>query len=595
MLFGTNFHRLPGFGLGKTNRGFPHQPMIFLFPQQRFAPRKRGIVAGAVALCLSLGTVWTQGARVAVFGPPDEAALVEAALSQVAGTEVLERTNTPELRDELILSTSTLLPLALQQGLPADSLFLLSPDPAAGTWTILLVDAVDGRELGRSIRLPHARLPQAAVQLLAKSPLPGAPLEKPVVILESNDPEARAAGQAIRELLHGLGVKILDRAVTRQVLEERFAREAGLVVEEEKLTPFPGAEIIISVEKSEAGAMEIKMLSPDGSVLRVFDWSPLDTDPEVLQRSLLPLLNQNQNAVSPYQQRIGIEALLPFYRGVNAFAAGEFLGALVEFQKAREANHRFAAAYQWEQRCYEALDLPEFSQALGRWLQSGLEGRGVAAGDAITRREGLTFLGVQSTEPAHSELAAYWERAAIRELAGPDLLLPESLEVWAREFDFTSAANGTLLPSDNASTDAASERIEWSSADGFTTRFTLRGILSPGSITWTLADDLTGQIMARAPMSSDRFQADAPALLQETLQALLQTKSQLENAENAAAPQLPSAQEAIRILQSSADQSRKKAAPKVVYSPEKCPQSVHGEFLATGNIEINYCLSMAQP
>lgn len=525
----------------------------------RFVPPVAAFVAGILLVLSAFGeptkdAVGNQNLsgkktrRVAIFGPPDATALVETALSRVQGVEVLERANFSALQAEQILSAASLRPLAMRLGSTADVFFLLEQEPDSTAWTLILADALDGRELNRAIRLPFGKLQEESLRLLVGiSPVLDVEGTK-VVILESNDPEARAVGQLIREFLGRYSVPILDRSLAWQVLDERFSVQGGFQKMEEVLPAFAGAGQILTVERTGKDSVEVKIFSADGSVLAVFQWGLTMANSEAFGQNLLPLIaGAKGSKVAPYQQRVGIEALLPFYRGVSAYSSGQILSALQEFQRAREANHRFVAAYQWEQRCYDALGLPEFSKTLQRWLETGLEGRGVAAGGAITPRDGLTFLGVQTAATDDRSLARHWEKAAIRQLAGSNLLLPESLAALGHELDFLAAAT----PGSGSS---------WSTADGFTTRFTLRGWLHGEEIEWILANDLSGKVVARKRMRIDSTDARTGAELADTFNFLLREKTQEEEVDKPVAAQLPATDNLLRTLKTSQDQAEQFAA-----------------------------------
>ena len=431
-------------------------------------------------LCLH-GTICAaaQPLRVAIFSPGDfdVAAAVTAEVSKVPGIEVLEREQIKILLGEQSPGDSARERLALGRILAVDFLLLVEPKKNAFAW----VDARSGEELSRSRQDSPGELARSASALVGKQRDAANSGATTAAVLD--DGAMGAASDEIRAWLRSRGIRVLDRVLAHDVLEERASVEQGLRDKPSPLPSFPGAQFLLRLQHSGEG-FRVEVLSADGSVLGLSPrWDGHDLPPDV-QEFLAALLTASKREPAPtYRQRLNIEALQPFYKAVALYESGKPLEATAEFQRAYEINNLFAAAYLWEARCYEAAGLPEFAAAIRRWLETGFAGRGVAAGANASPRDGVTFLGVSAGEEKQSAAATRLSMAAIDALSGPGLLLPESLGAIRDEYDLLAATTHT-------------EGARWETSSGFVSRFALRGTLDADSCTWVLADSLSGKPLA---------------------------------------------------------------------------------------------------
>jgi len=418
--------------------------------------------------------------RVAVFAPEDSdaAALVAAEVSKLPDVEVVERGQIKLLLGEQGLGDASRERLALGRILAADFLLLVEPKQNAFAW----IDATTGEELARIRKNSEKELAQSAVALVGKGR--AATSANPFTAAVWDDSATKLAGDGIRDWLHARGVRVLDRELAHDVLDERTSIERGLREKLPNLPAFPGAKLLLKIQPAAEG-FRIEALASDGTLLGLSPiWNGGGLSSEV-QSFLVPMLADflRPAAASSFRQRLNIEALQPFYKGVSLYESGKPLEATAEFQRAYEINNLFAAAYLWEARCYEAAGLPEFAAAIRRWLETGFAGRGVAAGADASPRDGVTFLGVNAGEEKASSAATRLSMAAIDVLSGPGLLLPESLGTIRDEYDLLSATTHT-------------EGARWETSSGFVSRFTLRGRLHGDSCEWVLSDSLSGKVLA---------------------------------------------------------------------------------------------------
>lgn len=416
--------------------------------------------------------------RVAVFAPEDSdaAALVTAEVSKIPGIEVIERKQIQLLIGEQALASSSRERLALGRILSADLLLLVERGNAF-EW----VDAHTGEELFRIREDSIKKLAESAVALVEENRNAAATDKPTAAVLD--DEATKVAGDELREWLRSRDVRVLDRILAHEVVEERDSVEKGLRGKPTSLPAFPGARLLLKVRGEKEG-FRIEALAADGSLLGLspaWKGNPL---PEEVRQFLSPLLADSKQEPAPtYRQRLNIEALQPFYKGVTLYESGKPLEATAEFQRAYEINNLFTAAYLWEARCYEGAGLPEFAVAIRRWMETGFAGRGVAAGGDASPRDGVTFLGVTAPKASQSAAATRMSMAAIDALSGPGLLLPESLGAIRDEYDLLAATTHT-------------EGARWETSSGFVSRFTLRGVLHNDSCQWSLADSLTGKVLS---------------------------------------------------------------------------------------------------
>ena len=416
--------------------------------------------------------------RVAIFAPADSdaAVLVTAGVSKIPGIEVVERGQIKLLLGEQALGSTTRERLALSRVLSADLLLLVEKGNAFA-W----VDARTGEELFRIRENSAEKCAISAVALVEENRDAAASGTPTAAVLDES--ATKVAGDSVREWLRSGGVRVLDRVLAHEVLEERASAEQGLRGEHAPLPAFPGARLLLKIQRVKEG-FRVEAILADGSVLGISPAWKGKSLPDEVRQFLSPLVADSKQEPTPtYRQRLNIEALQPFYKGVSLYESGKPIEATAEFQRAYEINNLFAAAYLWEARCYEAAGLPEFAAAIRRWLETGFAGRGVAAGADASPRDGVTFLGVDTGDEKQSASATRLSMAAIDALSGPGLMLPESLGAIRDEYDLLASTTHT-------------EGARWETSSGFVSRFTLRGTLDADSCTWVLADSLSGKTLA---------------------------------------------------------------------------------------------------
>ena len=509
-----------------------------LLPRNVFSPVLRFLVF----LLLGVTACAAAPLRVAVFAPEDcdAAALVTAEVSKIAGIEVVERGQVRLLLGEQALGSTTRERLALGRVLSADLLLLVAKGNAFA-W----VDARTGEELFRIREDTAETLARSAVALVEEN-RDAAASDKPTAAV-LDDGSTKAAGDSVREWLRASGARVLDRVLAREVLEERSDAEQGLRGKPTPLPALPGARLLLKIKGAEEG-FRVEALSADGSARGISPVWNGKSLPDEVRQFLSPLLaDSKQEPVPTFRQRLNIEALQPFYKGVSLYEAGKPLEATAEFQRAYEINNLFAAAYLWEARCYEAAGLPEFAAAIRRWLETGFAGRGVAAGADASPRDGVTFLGVNAGEEKQSAAATRLSMAAIDALSGPRLLLPESLGAIRDEYDLLAATTHT-------------EGARWETSSGFVSRFTLRGTMREGACEWVLADSLSGKTLAT---KKQKLPAD-PLRWADDLRGWLPKFAQSDSDDTAAPSKrslsLPAKEVAIAVCKSARSSADKNVA-----------------------------------
>lgn len=501
-----------------------------------------GLLTGAGALFLgvvvflaSLGTLLaspSQGAtRVAILGPADEAAVLETGLSGREGLVVLTRSELGLLMSEQALGSLSTDSPRLGKVIGAD-VFLSVED--GKPISLRLVDAATGEEMGSKTATHETLVDQAwALLSAARDPTPASLATVAVLDGEEGAP-VRAAGTSLREWLSAAGFMVLDRTRTLEVLEERAAREGGFVAGGAELPPFPGASRLLQLNDGEGGIV-LTVIASDGTQRGRFVWKSAPQPDDGLQQFLQEQLGDSGGgSMAEFRQRVNVEALLPFYEGVALFDAGRPLEAIVKFQRAYEMNHLFLAAYEWEMRCYEAAGLPEFARAMERWMKTGFSGRGVAAGGDVSARDGITFLGVSEDGAAPSAAATRLALSAMDVLSGPGLLIPASLAAIRAEYDLMAGATQR-------------QGAQWTTSEGFVSRFTLRGKISGEECEWILADDIAGKVLGRAVQSLKGTASNRDAALREILPRLLSETQRPEPVVPVAKLGLPTMEEAKKL------------------------------------------------
>ena len=508
--------------------------------------------------------------RVAVFAPEDSdaAALVAAEVSKLPDVEVVERGQIKLLLGEQGLGDASRERLALGRILAADFLLLVEPKQNAFSW----IDATTGEELARIRKNSEKDLAQSAVALVGKGR--AATAGNLITAAVWDDAITKPAGDEIRDWLHARGVRVLDRVLAHDVLDERTSGERGLRDKPSPLSAFPGAGLLLKIQPAAEG-FRVEALSSDGALLGVspvWKGTPL---PQEVQTFLAPLLTSSKHqAALSFRQRLNVEALQPFYKGVALFESGKPLEATAEFQRAYEINNLFSAAYLWEARCYDAAGFPEFAKAIRRWLETGFAGRGVAAGADASPRDGVTFLGVNAAEEKESSAATRLSMAAIDVLSGPGLLLPESLGTIRDEYDLLAATTHT-------------EGARWETSSGFVSRFTIRGTLRKGTCQWVLADSLSGKALAsrtqRLPSDPARWAVD----LRGWLPKFSESASDVASSSPSGRFTLPSKDEAMAARKAARGVADKNVAFLQLLLIDPAASDVIGGWIAKGSNEID--------
>jgi hypothetical protein len=416
------------------------------------------------------------GSKIVVLGDPDLVVQVEAGLSQEGDYVVLDRDQLRASQGEQILTER------------AGVISTLTPD------FYFLVMALEGQvhlrivRAGSSELLAETLLPNCEALLPWVRTVAWPPLSPPsslpdgfsIAVVEGGSDEARRAGISLRDALRMEGFSVLSRVSMEDLLREAEEGMAGWRAEDpEELAPLLGANILLVVNHD---AQQVHALAANGSSLG--RWS---TD-SAGQQELLAFL-RNQRAEDPgwmveqYRQRVSAEALAKYYRGVQLMETGFPLEAVELFQQATELNNQWTEAYLAEARCYDMADLPELARALRRWVARGLLGRATAAAANTQPRDGLTFLGVTSAHPDQTNLAKNLTFSAVDQLAGPGLLLPETLQDIAREMDLVTLGQ-------------RGKGVRWTTSPGFVSQRVLRGLVRGDNCRWILSNELAGTILA---------------------------------------------------------------------------------------------------
>ncbi len=441
----------------------------------------------------------------------EAAALVEAALSSEAGVDLVSREEIALLFNEQALSGERRDLVAMGRVLRAD--WIVGVVGTGKGWEVFAVDAatgeqVDSRRVGRLEGLGE-QAGQLRLELVE-----GGRSEGTVAVLENEGLELGDAGFAVRDWCTRRGYRVLDRELTLRVIEERESAETGFRGGDAGAIPaFPGADFLVRLDRGEDG-VRVSVMGARGEALGAMMARFTGT---LLPREVAKFLEERLGG-SPederpvFRQRVEPEALEPYYRGVSLFAAGKPLEATAEFQRAYELNSQFVPAYLWEARCYDAVGLPGFAAAIRRFAELGLVGRGAAAGADSRPRDGVTFLGVtlaERSEGASDASATAVAMEAIEALAGPELLLPESLGLIRDEYDLLARTSHT-------------EGARWETSVGFVSRWALLGGLSrgpagPWQVDWSLINTISGNVVAEMVTELPRERRHWGEVLRETL------------------------------------------------------------------------------
>lgn len=418
----------------------------------------------------------------------DLAVLMMAEISKIKGVELVERENIEALRGEQVLSVvaGERNRLALGRILAVDGWLLMTPEEGGvgATW----IDGKSGEVLKKVRGKDVKKTADALMPVMKEAEAKNHRAPRVAVRDGSGSVLIRQCGALLRHWLLERGVKVLDRTLTLQVLQEREDARHGFVQREGNEAVFPGADYQCLLEE-QAGGVVISVMGSNGQLVGV---SPV-WESGALSVSMAAFLNGIFDSdpvaeAATYRQRVGLEALQPYYRGVALFEAGKPIEATAEFQRAYEANNSFVPAYLWEARCYEVMGLPGFANAMRRFVELGFAGKSAAAGADTTPRDGVTFLGVTAEREADEVVATMLSLEAVRALSGPDLMLPESLGALRDEYDYLARTTHT-------------EGARWDTSSGFVSRFSLRAEMQPAKgegweSIWRLVDTIEGTLVA---------------------------------------------------------------------------------------------------
>lgn len=429
---------------------------------------RRYLHLACVGLLVSVGVLRATVPRVAlvVDAPPITAAstspamattdwqtALTAELSRLApAAELVERADLARLwtereRTALSASPSASAPLGVDR-------YLHFRRVSDTRWIVEHLDAATGRSLG-SFAVDAAdlaaapRLAEAAARLLA-SPPPADPADAAprLAVGESTDAVGDAAVFALaarlRTALAANGLTVLDRALTQEIAVEQNDAAKGFRAGPASTARLLGLDYYLELSPADARLVRVQ----DGVLLGLLPLTPAPPDEktDAVFRWCLPRLGLTPPAADePRLPQIETEALAPFYRGISLYDAGRPLEALNEFTRAYLANDRFVQAYEWEARCYEALDMPELAAATRRFLQIGMVENLVAGSARTDSDSAIAFLGVHpATDPALEPLArscSAWAASALASRPDLALRLPNQLERLRREYDWINGAD----------------------------------------------------------------------------------------------------------------------------------------------------------
>lgn len=372
-------------------------------------------------------------------------------------------------------------------------------------WIVERVDAATGRALGAyavtAAETEFAtRVAAAGARLLAE-PVPTMPGDEAprIAVVESVDARADAAlfGLAahLRAAFAEAGLIVLDRALTQEMAVEQNAAKGGM-----RATAAASELLGLDywMELSPTGVRVVR--ARDGVLLGMRAFAAdgeRDNEPGSLRGWALSLLDRKSPAkTDAYLPQVETEALEPFYRGLGLYDAGRFIEATTEFTRAWLANDRFAQAYEWEARCYEALGMSELASAVRRFLQIGQVENMTAASSRTDVDAVVAFVGVIPSEDtddaalARSLSVQIASRLATRR--DLEIRMPDQLARLRQEYDWMRGADVETAP-------------RWENAQGLFSRETLSVRLERKAddvfIRWIRRDMISGTTSSGEPMA----------------------------------------------------------------------------------------------
>lgn len=317
-----------------------------------------------------------------------------------------------------------------------------------GRWIVELVDAADGRALG-SFAVEAADVSSASRLTAAASRLLDAPTSAienaapRVAVVESasapEDSNLFGLAARLRSAFAGQRLVVLDRALTQDVVVEQNDEARGMR-EATSAAALLALDYYLEISPRDIRVVRMR----DGVVLGVSPRRPLDSNElSAIQQWALPILGRPAVTLTEYLPQVESEALEPFYRGLARYDAGDFLEALGEFQAAYGINDRFRAAYEWEARCYDSLDMPQVATALRRYLEVAQFENLSAASARTEAASAIAFLGIEDGAAVPSVLGLRLGGVVASVLANRSdtaLILPDQLSRLRREYDWLISA-----------------------------------------------------------------------------------------------------------------------------------------------------------
>ncbi len=461
------------------------------------------LIAGSLAVFFSLAAAAAPRVAIVVTGSADAAdwqSVLTAGLSHSNDWTVVERAELSRLwqeRAQLALTQSADTPAA-----PASvEIYLHARRVGETRWIIDVINAADGVTLASGLAEPEQAAGIAGdLEKQSRSVLAAALVNRRgsavsrqrvrVAVVErgaANDIVVPVLALRLRGAFAENHLVVLDRALTQELAIERNDAERGFRVD----TPtgaFLGVDYWIELTTGDARVVR----AVDGVVLGARAYDPaVENEVDALQRWAFPLmLGRVGREPAPYLPTIEIEALVPFYRGLVLYDGGRFAEATAEFSRAYQLNGRFREAFEWEARCYEALDMAPLATAVRRYVDVGLLENISSAGARIGSGAGVAFLGVVGWDGATGGLSASLSAQAASALAKRDelqLRIPEQLDELRRGYDWMSGVERR-------------EGVRWEQAPELFCRTVVSGVLSRTpdglKINWSQRDTLGGQIVS---------------------------------------------------------------------------------------------------
>jgi len=454
------------------------------------------IISGVLTLIFvsaSLAAAQAAGTKVAVFASGKDRELEDlcvAALSSEKGVELLDRRSLTQLLAEKTINagfTQSHPDARIARLTGAD--FMMALRRQGEAVSVAIIECSTGRILSQSTTSKD-KLGEQAASLLKKADGTTLHGSKPVRVAVEDFPEQNGINYRlpaeIRDGLAAEGFEVLDRSVIEHAAAEHELAKSGLASDSKG--SLEGADYLIRGE-IHGGQLHLQLLdSHKGRTETTVIVELAKASTETVRLLTERAKNLKPSAATILEPRVQIETLVPLYQGIRHFRDGDLPDALASFWKAERLDDKFVEAIEWEARCYEAMKLPIFAEAVRRYAKECLVGRGVSVPSSNIPTDGITFLGIQGSEDqVLKEMKAVNALVAI---APRKIVLPDELASYRQEYD--SIVGG----SDKA----------WLSAPGFLTRWSLRASphpTDPKKLKWTLFDTLSGTIRSTATTSSE--------------------------------------------------------------------------------------------